>query len=72
MVIVVREVQDLNDLFPIVVILFGIITEVRNLNPLNALSPIATVGYPPSIEGIEITAVTPVYFVIVANPSLII
>ena len=33
-----------------------------------ALSPIATVGYPPSVAGIEIAPPVPVYAVIVAFP----
>lgn len=55
---------------PMVVTLLGIITEVKRAEDWNAMEPMCTVGYPPSVEGIVIAPPTPVYFVIVASPLL--
>ena len=52
------------------VTLFGMVTEVREVQDSNALFPMATVGYPPNVEGIAIAPPAPVYPVIVAFPSL--
>ena len=52
------------------VTLLGMVTEVREVRELKAWSPMATVGYPPNVEGIVIAPPAPVYPVIVVFPSL--
>ena len=67
-VIEVKEEQDWNALFPMDVMLMGMVTEVKEALELNALSPTATTGYLPNLEGMVIDPPAPVDPVMVAFP----
>jgi hypothetical protein len=69
MVTEVMEVHQPNAQSPMIVTLFGMATEVRAVNFKNAFTPIATVGYPPNIDGMSIAPPTPLYPKMVALPS---
>ena len=62
--------QLLNAYPPMLVTLSGMITLVKLPLLEKTESPIATVGYPPRVAGIEIAPPAPVYPVIVAFPSV--
>lgn len=66
----VREAQLANAQAPRVVTLSGIITEISESHDSKAEFAIATVGYPPKMNGIVIDPSEPVYPVIVAFPPL--
>jgi hypothetical protein len=71
MVAEVRWEQDLNASVPMVMTLLGMITDVIKcpLTLLNAELLMATVEYPPSVEGIVIAPPVPLYPVIVTSLS---